>query len=34
VRLASTRVAGRLGARFSTPPADALDLPDYTHLEP
>ena len=34
VRLASTRVAGRLGARFSTPPADALDLPDYAHLEP
>lgn len=34
VRLASTRVVGRLGARFSTPPADALDLPDYTHLEP
>lgn len=34
VRLASTRVAGRLGARFSTPPADALELPDYAHLEP
>lgn len=33
VRLASTRVAGRLGARFTTPPADALDLPDYSHLE-
>ena len=33
VRLASTRVAGRLGARFSTPPADALELPDYAHLE-
>ncbi|WP_235477801.1 MULTISPECIES: FAD-dependent monooxygenase [unclassified Frigoribacterium] len=34
VRLASTRVARRLGARFSTPPADALELPDYAHLEP
>ena len=33
VRLAATRVAGRLGARFATPPADALDLPDYSHLE-
>lgn len=33
VRLAATRFAGRLGARFFSPPADALDLPDYSHLE-
>lgn len=33
VRVAATRFAARLGARFTTPPADALDLPDYSHLE-
>jgi 2-polyprenyl-6-methoxyphenol hydroxylase-like FAD-dependent oxidoreductase len=33
VRLASTPVVGKLGARFFTPPADNIDLPDYAHLE-
>ena len=32
VRIAATPVVGRLGARFFTPPADAIDLPDYAHL--
>jgi 2-polyprenyl-6-methoxyphenol hydroxylase-like FAD-dependent oxidoreductase len=33
VRIASTPVIGRIGDRFFTPPADAIDLPDYRHLE-
>ena len=33
VRLASTPVLGRIGSRFFAPPADAIDLPDYAHLE-
>jgi 2-polyprenyl-6-methoxyphenol hydroxylase-like FAD-dependent oxidoreductase len=33
VRVASTPLIGRLGDRFFTPPADAIDLPDYAHLE-
>ncbi len=33
VRLASTPAGSKLGARFSTPPADKIDLPDYRHLE-
>lgn len=32
VRVASTPIIGRLGDRFFTPPADAIDLPDYAHL--
>ncbi|MCY1695061.1 FAD-dependent monooxygenase [Curtobacterium sp. SL109] len=33
VRVASLPLVGRLGARFATPPAEAIDLPDYAHLE-
>nr|BFF15879.1 hypothetical protein GCM10025699_71820 [Microbacterium flavescens] len=33
VRLASTPVLGRIGSRFFVPPADAIELPDYAHLE-
>ncbi|QHC71606.1 FAD-dependent monooxygenase [Rathayibacter sp. VKM Ac-2801] len=33
VRLAATPLAGRLAGRFFTPPAEAIDLPDYGHLE-
>ncbi|ROS77717.1 2-polyprenyl-6-methoxyphenol hydroxylase-like FAD-dependent oxidoreductase [Curtobacterium sp. PhB130] len=33
VRIVATPLVGRLGERFSTPPADAIDLPDYAHLE-
>ncbi|WP_439693139.1 FAD-dependent monooxygenase [Curtobacterium sp. SP.BCo] len=33
VRIGSTPLVGRLGDRFFTPPADAIDLPDYAHLE-
>ncbi|MEU4243772.1 FAD-dependent monooxygenase [Actinoplanes sp. NPDC026619] len=33
LRLAATPVAGRLGGRLFTPPADHIDLPDYAHLE-
>jgi hypothetical protein len=32
-RVASTPIIGRLGDRFFTPPADAIDLPDDAHLE-
>lgn len=32
VRLAASPVAGRLAARFSTPPADGIELPDHRHL--
>ncbi|MGI4895434.1 MAG: FAD-dependent monooxygenase [Janthinobacterium lividum] len=32
LRVASNPLVGSLGERFSTPPADAIDLPDYTHL--
>lgn len=32
VRVAALPVVGRLGARFATPPAEAIDLPDYAHL--
>jgi 2-polyprenyl-6-methoxyphenol hydroxylase-like FAD-dependent oxidoreductase len=33
LRIASNPLAGKLGERFATPPADKIDLPDYTHLE-
>jgi 2-polyprenyl-6-methoxyphenol hydroxylase-like FAD-dependent oxidoreductase len=33
LRLASTPVLGRIGGRLFTPPADKIDLPDYSHLE-
>ncbi|WKK72641.1 FAD-dependent monooxygenase [Rathayibacter oskolensis] len=33
VRLAASPVGSRLAARFATPPAEAIDLPDYAHLE-
>ncbi|UFS59822.1 FAD-dependent monooxygenase [Subtercola endophyticus] len=32
LRAASTPLVGRLGAKFFTPPADKIDLPDYSHL--
>lgn len=33
LRLASTPLVGKLGSRLFTPPADEVDLPDYSHLE-
>lgn len=33
LRIASSRVATRLGARLFSPPADRIELPDYGHLE-
>ncbi|MCU1481450.1 MAG: FAD-binding monooxygenase [Subtercola sp.] len=32
LRAASAPLIGRLGAKFFTPPADKIDLPDYSHL--
>lgn len=33
VRIAATPLVGRLAGGLFTPPADAIDLPDYAHLE-
>jgi 2-polyprenyl-6-methoxyphenol hydroxylase-like FAD-dependent oxidoreductase len=33
LRLASSRPAKRLGAQMFSPPADKIELPDYSHLE-
>ncbi|KQQ05931.1 MULTISPECIES: FAD-dependent monooxygenase [unclassified Rathayibacter] len=33
VKLGASPLGSRLAARFATPPADAIDLPDYSHLE-
>ncbi|MWV58873.1 FAD-dependent monooxygenase [Rathayibacter sp. VKM Ac-2754] len=33
VRLGASPLGSRLAARFATPPAEAIDLPDYSHLE-
>ncbi|MFJ3384792.1 MULTISPECIES: FAD-dependent monooxygenase [unclassified Curtobacterium] len=33
VRIGATPLVGRLGERLFTPPADAIDLPDYAHLQ-
>lgn len=33
LRVASSRVASRLGAKLFSPPADKIALPDYAHLE-
>jgi 2-polyprenyl-6-methoxyphenol hydroxylase-like FAD-dependent oxidoreductase len=33
LRIASSRPAKRLGAQMFSPPADKIELPDYTHLE-
>lgn len=33
LRLAATPFAGRVGSRLFTPPADKIELPDYSHLE-
>jgi 2-polyprenyl-6-methoxyphenol hydroxylase-like FAD-dependent oxidoreductase len=33
LRLATSSVVRKIGGRFFTPPADKIDLPDYTHLE-
>ena len=33
LRAAATPLARRLGARLFSPPAEAIELPDYAHLE-
>lgn len=33
IRIASTSLVVKLGGRLFRPPADKIDLPDYTHLE-
>ncbi len=33
LRVASSRLAGKLGAQLFSPPADKIELPDYAHLE-
>ena len=33
LRVASSRLASKLGAQLFSPPADKIELPDYAHLE-
>lgn len=33
LRLAATPLAAKIGGRVFTPPADRIDLPDYSHLD-
>lgn len=33
LRLGSTPLIGKIGGKLFTPPADKIDLPDYSHLE-